>query len=49
MADDPYSYPGTDVLRNKLGITNDADLTKAEQRYSTARGRLTVTAFLLLG
>ena len=38
MADDPYSYPGTDVLRNKLGITNDVDLTKAEQRYSTARG-----------
>lgn len=38
MAQDPYSYPGTDVLRNKLGITNDADLTKAEQRYSTARG-----------
>lgn len=38
MAQDPYSYPGTDVLRNKLGITNDPDLTKAEQRYSTARG-----------
>ena len=37
MAQDPYSYPGTDVLRNKLGITNDAELTKAEQRYSTAR------------
>ena len=38
MADDPYSYPGTNVLRNKLAIKNDADLTKAEQRYTTARG-----------
>lgn len=38
MAQDPYSYPGTDILRNKLGITNDRDLTEAEQRYTTARG-----------
>lgn len=37
MANDPYTYPGTDILRNKLGITDDAALTKAEQRYSAVR------------
>ena len=30
MADDPYTYPGTDTLRNRLGITDDKTLTEAE-------------------
>lgn len=38
MADDPYTYPGTDVLRNRLGITDDALLNEAERRLTLARG-----------
>ncbi|WP_226341913.1 Fic/DOC family protein [Sphingomonas sp. NIC1] len=38
MADDPYTYPGTDTLRNKLGITDDKTLTEAERRLTLARG-----------
>ncbi len=38
MANDPYTYFGTDTLRNKLGITDDASLTKAEQRFTAVRG-----------
>lgn len=38
MADDPYTYPGTDILRNRLGITDDATLTEAERRLTLARG-----------
>ena len=38
MADDPYTYPGTDILRNRLGITADATLTEAERRLTLARG-----------
>jgi len=30
VAGDPYVYPGTDVLRNKLGIRNAAQLTVVE-------------------
>lgn len=35
---DPYSYPGTDTLRNRLGITDDKTLTEAERRLTQARG-----------
>lgn len=38
MADDPYTYPGTDILRNRLGITDDALLNEAERRLTLARG-----------
>ncbi|GAA0463332.1 Fic/DOC family protein [Sphingomonas molluscorum] len=38
MADDPYTYPGTDTLRNKLGITDAATLTAAERQFTLARG-----------
>lgn len=38
MADDPYTYPGTETLRNKLGITDDKTLTEAERRLTLARG-----------
>ena len=35
---DPYTYPGTDTLRNRLGITDDKTLTEAERRLTQARG-----------
>ncbi|QHD69613.1 cell filamentation protein [Sphingobium yanoikuyae] len=38
MGDDPYIYPGTDILRNRLGITDDASLNEAERRLTLARG-----------
>lgn len=38
MGDDPYTYPGTDILRNRLGITDDASLNQAERRLTLARG-----------
>lgn len=38
MGDDPYTYPGTDILRNRLGITDDALLNEAERRLTLARG-----------
>ena len=38
MANDPYTYPGTDILRNTLGITDNAALKKAEQRFTAVRG-----------
>jgi cell filamentation protein len=38
LADDPYTYPGTDTLRNRLGITDDKTLTEAERRLTQARG-----------
>ena len=38
MANDPYTYPGTDTLRNRLGITDDKTLTEAERRLTQARG-----------
>ncbi len=38
MAVDPYTYPGTDTLRNRLGITDDRTLTEAERRLTLARG-----------
>jgi len=30
--DDPYVYPGTNVLRNRLGITDAHKLDRAERR-----------------
>lgn len=38
LARDPYSYPDTDTLRNRLGITDDTMLTEAERRLTLARG-----------
>jgi cell filamentation protein len=38
LANDPYTYPGTDTLRNRLGITDDKTLTEAERRLTQARG-----------
>lgn len=37
MADDPYVYPGTDVLRNRLDIRNAAELAKREAALSAIR------------
>lgn len=34
---DPYLIPGTHVLRNKLGITSQYDLQKAEADFFAAR------------
>lgn len=38
MAGDPYLYPGTETLQNRLGITDDKTLTEAERRLTQARG-----------
>lgn len=38
MAGDPYKHPGTETLRNRLGITDDKVLTEAERRLTRARG-----------
>ena len=38
MGDDPYTYPGTDILRNGLGLIDDATLNEAERRLTLARG-----------
>jgi len=38
LADDPYTYPGTETLRNRLGITDDKTLMEAERRLTLARG-----------
>jgi hypothetical protein len=37
MADDPYVYPGTDVLRNRLDILEAADLADREAALSAIR------------
>ncbi|MGE8353269.1 MAG: putative adenosine monophosphate-protein transferase Fic [Pseudomonas protegens] len=34
VGQDPYCYPGSAVLRNKLGIRNDPTLSTAEQLFS---------------
>lgn len=39
MADDPYVYPGTRVLKNKLGINNASLLDLAERRFALVRAR----------
>jgi cell filamentation protein len=38
LASDPYTYPGTDTLRNRLGITEEKTLAEAERRLTLARG-----------
>lgn len=35
--DDPYVYPGTDVLRNKLGLRDNAMLRLVEYAYTADR------------
>jgi cell filamentation protein len=35
--DDPYVYPGTDILRNRLGIHNAAELAAQEATLSSIR------------
>lgn len=37
MAADPYTYPGTDTLRNRLGITDDKELSQRERLVTRAR------------
>jgi cell filamentation protein len=37
VSDDPYVYPGTTVLRNKLGIRLAADLDRVERRLVVQR------------
>jgi len=35
--DDPYCYPGSTVLRNKLGLTDPEQLAKVERRLVVQR------------
>lgn len=37
MSDDPYVYPGTNILRNKFGIEDAAKLEETEQEFVTLR------------
>ncbi len=37
MIDDPYVYPGSTVLRNKLGITDESSLEFHEREFAIAR------------
>ncbi len=37
MSDDPYVYPGTSVLKNRLGIEDQAELDVAERQLTTIR------------
>lgn len=39
MADDPYVYPGTRILKNKLDIQDADMLDLAERRLATVRAR----------
>lgn len=39
MSDDPYVWPGSDVLRNRLGIRDAADLNVTERRLVLQRAR----------
>ncbi|MDT4853357.1 putative adenosine monophosphate-protein transferase fic [compost metagenome] len=34
VGQDPYCYPGTSVLRNRLGLTSDEALNEAERTFS---------------
>lgn len=38
MSDDPYVYPGTDVLRNMRGIRDGNELEELETRLTFLRG-----------
>ena len=42
MSDDPYVYPGTNILRNKLGIRDAAQLNYHEREITTMRARESV-------
>lgn len=42
MSDDPYVYPGTRILRNKLGIRDAAQLDYHEREITTMRARESV-------
>jgi cell filamentation protein len=42
MTDDPYLYPGTKVLRNKLGITDTDELDRVERLLTTQRAKADV-------
>jgi cell filamentation protein len=37
MSDDPYTYPGTTILRNKLGIRDAGQLEALERRMAAQR------------
>jgi cell filamentation protein, protein adenylyltransferase len=37
VSDDPYVYPGTNVLKNKLGIRDAEELDRAERKFATQR------------
>lgn len=37
MSDDPYIYPGTSVLRNRLGIKESAELDRVERQLVRTR------------
>ena len=39
MSDDSYVYPGTSILRNKLGIRDEDELDRIERRLGTQRIR----------
>src|SRR3546814_6380561 len=38
LASDPYTYPGTETLRNRLGLTDEKTLIEAERRLTQASG-----------
>jgi cell filamentation protein len=39
MSDDPYVYPGTSVLKNKLGLRDAGELDRAERNLVKLRNR----------
>ncbi len=39
MSDDPYVIPGTNILKNKLGLTDFDDLDRWERQFVTKRFR----------
>jgi cell filamentation protein len=39
MSEDPYVYPGTEVLKNKLGLTDFEELDRWEREYVVKRFR----------
>jgi len=48
MSDDPYLYPGTQTLRNKLGLQDGGALDRAERRLvalRVAEGQVPIGAF----
>src|SRR3546814_9534587 len=38
LASDPYTYHGTEKLRNRLGLTDEKTLIEAERRLTQERG-----------